>query len=53
MREKLSGITEQIPTPFLLIEEKILKKNIRRIHHYADRHGFLVRAHVKTHKSIL
>lgn len=52
MPEKPSNITEQIPTPFLLIEEKIVKNNIRRIHDYADCHGFSVRAHVKTHKSI-
>ncbi len=52
MLGKPSNITEQIPTPFLLIEEKIVGNNIRRIHDYAGRHGFSVRAHVKTHKSI-
>ena len=52
MAEKPSNIIEQIPTPFLLVEEKIVKNNIRRIHDYADLHGFSVRAHVKTHKSI-
>jgi len=52
MPEKPSNITGQIPTPFLLIEEKIVRNNIRRIHDYADRHRFSVRAHVKTHKSI-
>jgi len=52
MREDLPNVPESIPTPFLLVEEKIVKNNIRRIHDYADRHGFSVPAHVKTHKSI-
>jgi len=52
MREDLPNIPESIPTPFLLIEEKIVRNNIRRIHDYADRHRFSVCAHVKTHKSI-
>ncbi|MBW2096377.1 MAG: alanine racemase [Deltaproteobacteria bacterium] len=52
MLEDLPNVPESIPTPFLLIEEKIVRNNIRRIHDYADRHGFSVRAHVKTHKSI-
>lgn len=42
---------DDIPTPFVLIEEKIVRNNIRRIHEYAERHGFSVRPHVKTHKS--
>ena len=52
MWKDLSNIPESIPTPFLLIEEKIVRNNIRRIHDYASHHGFSVRAHVKTHKSI-
>ncbi len=43
---------KSIPTPFLLVEEKIVKRNITRIHEYASRHGFAVRPHVKTHKSL-
>ena len=45
-------IIKSIPTPFLLVEEKIVKRNITRIHEYANRHGFAVRPHVKTHKSL-
>jgi len=41
-----------IPTPCLVIDENRLKKNIGRIHDYAAHHGFMVRPHVKTHKSI-
>ena len=46
------NITEQLPTPFLVIEEAVLKRNIRRIHDYARCHGFAVRPHIKTHKSL-
>ena len=52
MPGKPSNITAQIPTPFLLIEEKIVRNNIKRINDYAGRYGFSVRTHVKTHKSI-
>jgi len=45
-------IIKSIQTPFLLVEEKIVKRNIARIHEYANRHGFAVRPHVKTHKSL-
>ncbi len=46
-------LTASIPTPFLLIEEEILERNIRRIHEYANKHRFAVRPHIKTHKSLL
>ncbi len=52
MFEDIVNITSAIPTPFLLIDNEILKKNIRRIQAYADLHGFKVRPHVKTHKSL-
>ena len=45
-------LTESIPTPFLLIDEKIVLKNIRRIMDYGKRYGFTVRPHIKTHKSL-
>jgi len=41
-----------IPTPFILVEERIVRNNLRRIHEYAAQHGLVVRAHVKTHKSM-
>jgi D-serine deaminase-like pyridoxal phosphate-dependent protein len=53
MAERLIDITNSIPTPFLVVEADILRKNISRIHDYANRHGFSVRPHIKTHKSIL
>lgn len=52
MHKEILKITESIPTPFLIAEEEILKKNIRRIHNYANQHGFAVRPHIKTHKSL-
>ncbi|MFH2057975.1 MAG: alanine racemase [Pseudomonadota bacterium] len=52
MPKDLLKITNQIPTPFLFIEEKVLRRNISHIHDYADKHGFAVRPHIKTHKSL-
>jgi len=52
MPEELLNITKSVPTPFLLVEEEIVRKNINRIHDYANRHGFEVRPHIKTHKSL-
>ncbi len=50
--EKIVAATSALPTPFIMVEEKILRHNIRRIHAYADRHKLAVRPHVKTHKSL-
>ena len=52
MPEELPDITESLPTPFLFIQEEIVRKNIKRIHDYANLHGFAVRPHIKTHKSL-
>jgi len=52
MNKNILSITASIPTPFIIIEEEICRKNISRIHEYANRRGFRVRAHVKTHKSL-
>ena len=52
MPQDVISLTSQIPTPFLLIEERVLQDNIKRIHSYADHYGFKVRPHVKTHKSL-
>ena len=37
-------------TPAVVIDLDIAKRNIRRFQDFADRHGFAVRPHVKTHK---
>ena len=46
------ALTATVPTPFLLVDEAIVRKNIQKIQDYADQHGFAVRPHVKTHKSL-
>ncbi len=48
----LLNTTRSIPTPFLVIQEEALYSNISRINDYASTHGFAVRPHVKTHKSL-
>lgn len=45
-------LAPSISTPFLFIDEKTVRQNIRKIQDYGDRHGFAVRPHVKTHKSL-
>jgi len=52
MEAKVLQSTASLPTPFLIMEEEIVKRNIRRIQDYADHHGFAVRPHTKTHKSL-
>jgi len=52
MKKTNDKITASIPTPFLVVEEKIFRSNIDRIHSYAAQHGFAVRPHIKTHKSL-
>ena len=52
MVDDRNSLTASIPTPFLLIDETIARKNIRRIQDYGNRNGFAVRPHVKTHKSL-
>ena len=48
----LSASTASIPTPFLFVDEKTVQRNIRKVQEYGGRHGFAVRPHVKTHKSL-
>ncbi|WP_319524000.1 alanine racemase [uncultured Desulfosarcina sp.] len=48
----LNASTASIPTPFLFIDEKTVRRNICKVQEYANRHGFAVRPHVKTHKSL-
>ncbi|MBC2744753.1 MAG: alanine racemase [Desulfosarcina sp.] len=52
MESKILQSTASLPTPFLIMEEEIVKRNIRRIKDYADHYGFAVRPHTKTHKSL-
>ena len=51
MIETCSGFLNEISTPFVVIEERIVRNNLHRIHEYANRRNLSVCAHVKTHKS--
>ncbi|MDH4317147.1 MAG: alanine racemase [Desulfobulbaceae bacterium] len=42
---------KEVPTPFILIKENVLRQNIFQINSYAKKHGYFVRPHIKTHKS--
>lgn len=52
MSEDAVNFTQSIPTPFLFVDGKTVRRNIRKIQDYGNRHGFAVRPHVKTHKSL-
>lgn len=40
----------QLNTPAIIVDLDIAEKNIRNFQSYADKHGFAVRPHIKTHK---
>lgn len=40
-----------LPTPALVIDEAVVRRNIEKLQAYAGRHGLAVRPHTKTHKS--
>jgi D-serine deaminase-like pyridoxal phosphate-dependent protein len=43
---------DNIPTPFVLIDEAVALKNIRKLADYAAKHNLKIRPHTKTHKSV-
>ena len=43
---------DAVPTPAVVIEEAIVRRNIDRLAAYAAAHGLAVRPHTKTHKSV-
>jgi D-serine deaminase-like pyridoxal phosphate-dependent protein len=43
---------DQLETPALLVDLDIVDENIRRMQVFADREGFALRPHVKSHKSL-
>lgn len=47
------GMSHLPPTPCLVIEQVVLRRNIRRMADYAAAHNLKVRPHIKTHKSRL
>src|SRR5687767_3532195 len=41
-----------VPTPAIVIDAAIVRRNVERLAAYAKRHGIGVRPHTKTHKSL-
>jgi D-serine deaminase-like pyridoxal phosphate-dependent protein len=41
---------EQLDTPALVIDTRVMRRNLRRMADYASSHGLLLRPHTKTHK---
>jgi D-serine deaminase-like pyridoxal phosphate-dependent protein len=41
-----------LPTPILVIDAVVLRRNIRRMAEYTAQHGLKLRPHTKTHKSL-
>ena len=39
-----------LETPVPVVDIDIVRRNIRRLQHYCDTHGFKLRPHIKTHK---
>src|SRR2546421_10875221 len=44
---------EQLPTPSIVIDALVARRNLQRLADYAKQHGFKLRPHTKTHKSLL
>ena len=44
-------VPNEVPTPALVVEAAVVRRNIDRLDRYAAAHGFRVRPHTKTHKS--
>src|SRR6478609_5380437 len=43
----------QIPTPSIVIDAAVARRNLQRLADYAKQHGVKLRPHTKTHKSTL
>jgi D-serine deaminase-like pyridoxal phosphate-dependent protein len=43
----------QLPTPSIVIDAGVARRNLERLAEYAKRHGLGLRPHTKTHKSVL
>lgn len=46
------SVTAEIPTPFLLIDAVMVRRNLERLAAYTRSHGLGLRPHTKTHKSL-
>jgi D-serine deaminase-like pyridoxal phosphate-dependent protein len=45
--------TAHLPTPSIVIDASIVRRNLERLADYAKRHGLKLRPHTKTHKSVM
>jgi D-serine deaminase-like pyridoxal phosphate-dependent protein len=43
---------DTIPTPFLVVDEAVALRNVRKLADYAAKHNLKIRPHTKTHKSV-
>lgn len=41
-----------VPTPAIVVDDRVLHKNLQRMSDYASHHGLNLRPHTKTHKSL-
>jgi D-serine deaminase-like pyridoxal phosphate-dependent protein len=48
-----SHMVPDLPTPAILIDARIVRRNVERMARYAKEHGLRLRPHTKTHKSTL
>lgn len=44
---------EQVPTPAIVIDGAVARRNLKRLADYAKQHNLNVRPHTKTHKSVM
>src|SRR3954470_15954529 len=42
-----------LPTPSIVIDAAVVRRNVERLADYARRHGLKLRPHTKTHKSVM
>src|SRR3954453_8067125 len=47
------SMSDDLPTPSILIDAAVVRRNLRRLSDYAKAHRLNVRPHTKTHKSTL
>ena len=53
MTDPATPDSDPIPTPALVIDAKVVARNLRRMADYVKAHGLNLRPHTKTHKSVL
>ena len=50
-RSSFVGVSAEVPTPALVVDAAIARRNIQRMADYVRRHNLRLRPHTKTHKS--